>query len=60
MHITGQTHARAQVASARGPGHIVQGYASGKVIQYEIEGSKGERFMVHDMNSVRNRPLQPI
>jgi hypothetical protein len=29
-------------------GHIVQGYASGKVIQYEIEGSKGERFMVHE------------
>jgi quercetin dioxygenase-like cupin family protein len=38
----------AQVASARGPGRIVQGYASGKLIQYEIEGSKGERFMVHE------------
>ena len=37
-----------QVASARGPGLIVQGYASGKLIQYEIEGSKGERFMVHE------------
>jgi quercetin dioxygenase-like cupin family protein len=38
----------AQVASARGPGRIVQGYASGKLVQYEIEGSKGERFMVHE------------
>lgn len=37
-----------QVVSARGIGRIVQGYASGKLIQYEIEGSKGERFMAHE------------
>ena len=37
-----------QVTSSRGPGRIAQGYASGKLIQYEIEGSNGERFMVHE------------
>ncbi len=37
-----------QVASTRGPGRIAQGYASGKIIQYEIAGSNGERFMVHE------------
>ena len=39
---------REQVVSARGTGRIVEGYASGKLIQYEIEGSKGERFMAHE------------
>ena len=26
----------------------LEGYASGKLIQYEIEGSKGERSMAHE------------
>ena len=37
-----------RVVSGRGTGRIVEGYASGKLIQYEIEGSKGERFMAHE------------
>jgi hypothetical protein len=37
-----------QVASARGPGRIAQSYASGKLIQYEIEGSNGGQFVVHE------------
>ena len=37
-----------QIASSRGPGRIAQGYASGKLIQYEIEGSNGGRFMAHE------------
>jgi quercetin dioxygenase-like cupin family protein len=36
-----------QVVAARGNGRIVEGYASGTIIQYEIEGSSGERFMAH-------------
>ncbi len=36
------------VASARGSGRIVEGYASGTLIQYEIEKSTGERFMEHE------------
>jgi quercetin dioxygenase-like cupin family protein len=38
----------APVVSGRGTGRIVEGYASGKLIQYEIEGSNGERFMAHE------------
>jgi hypothetical protein len=37
-----------QVVSARGTGRIVEGYGSGTLIQYVIEGSKGERFMAHE------------
>jgi quercetin dioxygenase-like cupin family protein len=37
-----------QIASSRGPGRIAQGYASGKLIQYEIEGLNGGRFMAHE------------
>src|SRR5689334_11575281 len=37
-----------KVASARGAGQIVEGYASGTLIQYEIERPNGERFMAHE------------
>lgn len=37
-----------KVASKRGIGRIVEGYASGSVIQYEIEGAGGERHMAHE------------
>jgi quercetin dioxygenase-like cupin family protein len=36
------------VASARGAGRIVEGYASGTLVQYEIEKPNGERFMEHE------------
>ena len=36
-----------RVIAARGSGCIVEGYASGAIIQYEIEGSQGDRFMAH-------------
>lgn len=35
------------VVTPRGPGRIRQGYASGPIIQYEIEGENGVRFMAH-------------
>ena len=38
----------AAVTSARGSGTIRQGYASGALVQYEIEGAGGERFMVRE------------
>ena len=37
-----------RVASPRGAGRVVEGYASGSLIQYEIEKSNGERFMAHE------------
>jgi hypothetical protein len=37
-----------KVASARGAGHVVEGYASGTLIQYEVEKPDGERFMEHE------------
>jgi hypothetical protein len=37
-----------RVASARGAGRIVEGYASGTLIQYEVEKADGERFMEHE------------
>ncbi len=37
-----------RVTSPRGVGLIVEGYASGKLIQYEIEESNGSRFMAHE------------
>jgi quercetin dioxygenase-like cupin family protein len=37
-----------RVVSARGAGRIVEGYASGTLIQYEVEKADGERFMEHE------------
>jgi quercetin dioxygenase-like cupin family protein len=37
-----------RVTSPRGNGVIVEGYASGKLIQYEIEESTRGRFMAHE------------
>lgn len=38
----------ARVVSQARRGEIVQGYASGNIIQYEIEGTNGERFMASE------------
>lgn len=35
-----------RVIAPRGGGRIVEGYASGAIVQYEIEPADGERFMV--------------
>lgn len=37
-----------EVSSPRGSGRIVQGYASGALVQYEIEGAGSERFMARE------------
>jgi mannose-6-phosphate isomerase-like protein (cupin superfamily) len=37
-----------EVASPRGVGRIRQGYASGTLVQYEIEGADGTLFMAHE------------
>jgi quercetin dioxygenase-like cupin family protein len=37
-----------RVADSRRAGKIVEGYASGKIIQYEIETDGGERFMASE------------
>jgi len=37
-----------RIASPRGGGRIVEGYGSGKIIQYEIEPSAGGRFMINE------------
>jgi quercetin dioxygenase-like cupin family protein len=37
-----------RVVSVRGTGRIVEGYASGTLIQYEVEKADGERFMEHE------------
>ena len=42
----------ATAAKAAGVSRIVQGYASGAIVQYEIEGPPGERFMA-DQTAVR-------
>ena len=34
-----------RVVGSRGAGRITEGYASGSVIQYVIEGTDGNRFM---------------
>jgi quercetin dioxygenase-like cupin family protein len=47
-----------QVATPRGPGRIRQGYASGAVVQYEIERPDGGAFMASERD-VRVRPRQP-
>ncbi|HEX9939302.1 MAG TPA: cupin domain-containing protein [Longimicrobium sp.] len=44
-----------QVATPRGTGRIRQGYASGAVIQYEIEGAGGALFMA-SQHQVRRTP----
>ena len=43
-----------QVVAARGSGSIVQGYASGEILQYEIETPDGRRFMASE-NEIRPR-----
>jgi uncharacterized membrane protein/quercetin dioxygenase-like cupin family protein len=35
------------VAGPRGPGRVVVGYASGALVQYEIRGEDGRRYMAH-------------
>lgn len=37
-----------EVASQRGVGRIRQGYASGALVQYEVEGADGRLFMVRE------------
>ena len=37
-----------RVTAPRGSGLVVEGYASGSLIQYEIEESNGNRFMAHE------------
>ena len=37
-----------RVSSERGAARIVQGYASGKILQYELEGADGARFMADE------------
>ncbi|HVF36125.1 MAG TPA: cupin domain-containing protein [Candidatus Saccharimonadia bacterium] len=44
----------ASVETPRGPGRIVQGYASGDIVQYELEAPDGTRFMA-DQAAVRAR-----
>jgi len=36
------------VVASRGTGRSVEGYASGTIIQYEIEESNGRRFMASE------------
>ena len=36
------------VSTPRGRGRIRQGYASGALIQYEIDGADGSLFMAHE------------
>ena len=37
-----------RVQTPRGPGVIVQGYASGAIVQYEVQGDGGTRFMADE------------
>jgi quercetin dioxygenase-like cupin family protein len=37
-----------RIASPRGEGKIVEGYGSGRIIQYEIEGANGAHFMASE------------
>jgi len=37
-----------QVSTPRGEGRIREGYAAGPIVQYEIEGAGGRRFMAHE------------
>jgi len=43
-----------QIGSPRGTGRIVEGYGSGRIIQYEIERAEGGRFMVNE-DEIRTR-----
>jgi hypothetical protein len=43
-----------RVSAPRGTGTIREGYASGAIVQYEIEPAQGEHFMA-DQNDVRRR-----
>jgi quercetin dioxygenase-like cupin family protein len=42
-----------RIVSPRGEGTIVEGYGSGRIIQYEVEGSGGGRFMVSEEDARR-------
>lgn len=42
------------VTTPRGEGRIRQGYASGTLVQYEIEGARGALFMAHERD-IRRR-----
>jgi len=46
-----------RVSDSRRAGKIVEGYASGKIIQYEVEAENGERFMIseEDVKPQENR-----
>jgi quercetin dioxygenase-like cupin family protein len=37
-----------RVVSPRGSGQVMEGYASGTIIQYEIKGANGDRFMANE------------
>jgi len=37
-----------RVVSPRGEGTVVEGYGSGRIVQYEIEGADGARFMASE------------
>jgi hypothetical protein len=42
-----------RVSTPRGEGVIRQGYASGDIVQYEIEGTGGARFMANQADTHR-------
>jgi quercetin dioxygenase-like cupin family protein len=42
-----------RVKSGRGEGVIKEGYASGEIVQYEIEGANGQRFMANESDTQR-------
>ena len=37
-----------RVVSPRGNGQVMEGYASGTIVQYEIKGANGDRFMANE------------
>ena len=47
------------VETPRGPGRIRQGYASGAIIQYEIERPDGALFMVNERDLTRRQASRP-
>jgi quercetin dioxygenase-like cupin family protein len=42
-----------RVKTARGEGVIKEGYASGEIVQYEIETAAGDRFMASESDTLR-------
>ena len=42
-----------RIASPHGEGTIVEGYGSGRIVQYEVEDSTGQRFMVSEEDARR-------